>query len=230
MGRKPTPTHLKLLRGNPGKRPIHEEPEHESAADIPAPPEFLMAVAQQEWRRIAKGLYHLGLLTLVDENPLAAYCQAFGRWITAERAIKTMAERDLLTHGLMIKTTGGNAIQNPLVGTANKAASDMVRYASEFGFTPAARARIAAGSADSDANSKFAGLIGGSETHALRQAARRTRYRVYRNPDGPERDGTGEAIQAGAVAEEVHSGRVRTSPEESPGGAPGDPVDREEER
>ena len=37
-----------------------------------------------------------------------------------------MAERDLLTSGLMIKTTGGNAIQNPLVGTANKAASDMV--------------------------------------------------------------------------------------------------------
>ena len=42
----------------------------------------------------------------------------------------------------MIKTTNGNAIQNPLVGTANKAATDMVRFAAEFGMTPSARSRI----------------------------------------------------------------------------------------
>lgn len=69
-----------------------------------------------------------------------------------------VAERDLLTNGLMIRTVDGNAIQNPLVGTANKAASDMVRYASEFGFTPAARAHISAGA--SPGPSKFDGLIG----------------------------------------------------------------------
>lgn len=55
-----------------------------------------------------------------------------------------MAKRDPLTGGLMIKTTNGNAIQNPLIGTANKAMSDMVRYAAEFGMTPSARSRIKA--------------------------------------------------------------------------------------
>jgi P27 family predicted phage terminase small subunit len=55
-----------------------------------------------------------------------------------------MAEKDQLTGGLMIKTSNGNAIQNPLVGTANKAAADMMRYAAEFGMTPSARSRIAA--------------------------------------------------------------------------------------
>ena len=54
-----------------------------------------------------------------------------------------MAERDQLTSGLMIKTTNGNAVQNPLVGTANKAMGDMVRYAAEFGMTPSARSRVA---------------------------------------------------------------------------------------
>ena len=44
----------------------------------------------------------------------------------------------------MIKTSNSNAIQNPLVGTANKAAADMVRYAAEFGMTPSARSRITA--------------------------------------------------------------------------------------
>ena len=70
-----------------------------------------------------------------------------------------MAERDELTSGLMIKTTNGNAIQNPLIGTANKAARDMVRYASEFGLTPSARARVGL-NAEAARKSKFDGLIG----------------------------------------------------------------------
>ena len=159
-GRKPTPPYLKILRGNPGCRRLPEgEPKHERAPAIPEPPVFLLPTAKAEWRRLATGLYHMGLLTLVDERPFAAYCQAFGRWVAAEDALQAMAERDLLTNGLMIRTVDGNAIQNPLVGTANKAASDMVRYAGEFGFTPVARARIATGGLPGP--SKFAGLIAG---------------------------------------------------------------------
>jgi P27 family predicted phage terminase small subunit len=232
-GPRKLPTHLKLLRGNPSKRALPPEPEFDSAPDIPVPPAFLMPAAKAEWRRIAVGLYNMGLLSLVDEHPFAAYCQAFARWVNAEEAIARMAERDLLTKGLMIKTTGGNAIQNPLVGTANKAASDMVRYASEFGFTPAARARIAAGNANNSAQSKFSGLIGGlggSESDAARKAARRARYQVHRDPDGAERDGTGEAFQAGGMAEGVDSGHLPAASEWPPGSAPGDSVDREEER
>jgi P27 family predicted phage terminase small subunit len=40
------------------------------------------------------------------------------------------------------RTTKGNLIQNPLVGIANKAMADMVRYAAEFGMTPSARTRL----------------------------------------------------------------------------------------
>jgi P27 family predicted phage terminase small subunit len=47
-----------------------------------------------------------------------------------------------MTGGLMIRTTNGNAVQNPLIGVANKAMADMVRYAAEFGMTPSARSRI----------------------------------------------------------------------------------------
>ena len=78
--------------------------------------------------------------------------------MTAERAIAAMAANDQLTRGLMIKTTIGNAVQNPLVGTANKAASDMVRYAAEFGLSPVARARLAL-SVLAPHKSKFDGLV-----------------------------------------------------------------------
>lgn len=94
---------------------------------------------------MAKELFDLGLLTRIDRAALAAYCMAYERWVKAEEALTKMAARDLLTGGLMIKTINGNAIQNPLVGTANRAMLDVVKYAAEFGMTPAARSRIAAG-------------------------------------------------------------------------------------
>ncbi len=125
---------------------------------MPQAPEFLTTEARAEWDRVSAQLFHMGLLTDADVSPLAAYCQAYGRWMTAERAIATMAANDQLTRGLMIKTTNGNAVQNPLVGTSNKAASDMVRFAGEFGLTPVARARLAV-SAVAPHKSKFDGLV-----------------------------------------------------------------------
>ena len=43
-----------------------------------------------------------------------------------------------------LKLVTGNPGKNPLVGTANKAMSDMVRYAAEFGMTPSSRSRVRA--------------------------------------------------------------------------------------
>jgi P27 family predicted phage terminase small subunit len=140
-GRKPKPTHLKLVTGNPGKRKLNEA-EPLPASVLPSPPPHLGDEAKVEWGRISEELYRLGLLTGVDRTALAAYCQAYARWVQAEKAIAKMAEKDQLTGGLMIKTSNGNAIQNPLVGIANKAMADMVRYAAEFGMTPSARSRI----------------------------------------------------------------------------------------
>lgn len=142
-GRKPTPTHLKLVRGNPGKRKLNE---NEPAPDLarPVPPPHLSDEAKVEWGRVIDALYSCGLMTDIDRAALAAYCQAYGRWVQAEQALARMAERDELTRALMIKTSNGNAIQNPLVGTANKAMAEMVKYAIEFGMTPSARSRVTA--------------------------------------------------------------------------------------
>ena len=131
-GPPPKPTHLKLLTGNPGRRPINQK-EPMPKAVVPAPPDWLSAEAKAEWDNNIDELYACGLVTLLDRIPLAVYCQMVGRWERAERALTKMAERDELTEGLLIKTTNGNAIQNPIVGTANKAAADLMHYAKEFG-------------------------------------------------------------------------------------------------
>jgi P27 family predicted phage terminase small subunit len=161
-GPRPTPTHLKLLRGNPGKQAIgRPEPMPVVPIEIPPAPDYLVGYAVDEWDRIAVELHRLNLLTIVDINVLAAYCQAFKIWRTATETFTTMAERDPLMAGLMIKTSMGTAVQNPVYLTARQAAKDMVCYAAEFGLSPAARARIAAGIYQEKTASKFDGLLAG---------------------------------------------------------------------
>ena len=75
-GRRPKPTRLKVLTGNPGKRPLNpDEPKPERA--IPECPAELGPVARREWDRLGKELASLGLLTNLDRAALAAYCGAY---------------------------------------------------------------------------------------------------------------------------------------------------------
>ena len=71
-GRKPKPTKLKLLQGNPGRRPINKN-EPEPRPGIPRIPKWLKAhpTAVKEWRREAKILNEMGVLTLAEEGDLA---------------------------------------------------------------------------------------------------------------------------------------------------------------
>ena len=145
-GPKPKSAHLKLVRGNPGKRPIRAEVE--VAPSLPEPLPFLCNDAKAEWARVAPMLYALRLLSELDLAALAAYCSAYATWKQAHGALGEMAKHDPVSKGLMIKSKKGNLIQNPLLGIANTAAGNMVKYAADFGLTPSSRARIAAGPAE----------------------------------------------------------------------------------
>src|SRR5690606_37247509 len=82
-GRKPNPTALRRLNGNPGKRGYnHLEPV--APEGLPDCPPHLSELARAEWDRIAQVLYEMGVLTMVDRAALAAYCQAYARWAEAE--------------------------------------------------------------------------------------------------------------------------------------------------
>jgi P27 family predicted phage terminase small subunit len=125
-GRKPKPTVVKLVTGNPGRRPLNKR-EPKPKPGLPTPPGHLMAEAKTEWRRVAKYLHAMGLLTALDRAAVAVYCQAYGRWVRAELALEAMAEKEPATQALLMKTKSGNLIQNPLVGVANKAMDMMLK-------------------------------------------------------------------------------------------------------
>jgi P27 family predicted phage terminase small subunit len=132
-GRKPKPARLKLIDGNPGKRPIGREPQ--PPASQPTCPAHLSPTAKAEWKRLAPMLNQIGVLTQADRAVLAAYCQAYGRWVEAERRLKETPP--------LLKTPSGYAQQSPWLSIANKQIELMVRLMAELGLTPSARSRLA---------------------------------------------------------------------------------------
>jgi P27 family predicted phage terminase small subunit len=135
-GRKPLPSNVVRLRGNPGKRrPNDAEPR--PAPVVPSCPACLGDEARKEWKRLARELGDLGLLTRIDRGMLAAYCQAHALWVEAVSSLER--------YGTMVKSPNGFPMQSPYVAVANKQVDLMGRIAAEFGMTPSSRTRIRVG-------------------------------------------------------------------------------------
>lgn len=141
-GRRPKPTAMKELAGNPGHRPLNDsEPRPDTGA--PEMPKGMPAAARREWARIVPPLIQLGMLTSIDGKALAAYCDAYAHW--------EMARKEILKHGLLVEEpiTG---LEGAIIGTrykANPAVSEyntfsklMKSYLIEFGLTPASRSKL----------------------------------------------------------------------------------------
>ena len=139
-GRKPTPTHLKILHGNPGKRPLNDD-EPQPDRGIPSCPKHLDANAKKEWRRITKHLDAIGLMTHLDMAALAAYCQSFSRWVKLEEIVQRTGEV-LIDVDPDTKKPTGVLRPNPYLGALNKALRNMMACLSEFGLTPSSRTRL----------------------------------------------------------------------------------------
>jgi P27 family predicted phage terminase small subunit len=155
------PTHLKILRGNPGHQKLEpaREPRPALAPEPPEAPDFLSPYAREEWRRVIGEAHRLRLVTALDVQIFGAYCDAYSRWRTAAETIAEMAERDPVMHGQIVKTQSGGAAANPLMWICSSAAKSMLSFANELGLTPVARSRIAAGPLPTP--NKFQGYIRG---------------------------------------------------------------------
>ena len=135
-GRKPKPSHLRVLQGNPGHRPIPKD-EPRPSATRPSRPQWLLPEAKREWSRVVAELDNLGLLTIVDRATLAAYCQAYGRAVEAEKVLAKSQE------GMSYTTNQGQKHPLPEIGIAERAWQLVRAFAAEFGFTPSSRTRLA---------------------------------------------------------------------------------------
>ena len=151
-GRTPKPTALKILEGNPGKRPLNDkEPKPENKA--PKCPSWLEPEAKKEWERMAESMEAMGILTEIDKAAFAGYCQAYARWKEAEEFLSK--------HGTIFKTPSGYIQQVPQVSIAQTYLKAMKDFASQFGLTPASRTRIQVATDNSESDDPMLELLRG---------------------------------------------------------------------
>lgn len=148
---RPRPAALKLLNGrSPGRdsggRVVPTPPKFERCA--PDAPEWLSDEARAEWDRVVPGLDALGVLKPEDRAALAAYCDSWATYVAATR----QCEREGLT---LTNPDSGRVHAHPAVAVANTAARQMLRFAVEFGLTPASEQRLAAPTATDDDTDPF---------------------------------------------------------------------------
>jgi P27 family predicted phage terminase small subunit len=156
-GPKPLPPNVHMLRGNPSKLSAAQlmdslQPEIE----IPGCPPHLLPEARKEWKRITPELQRYGLVSRIDRAALALYCQAWARWVWAERelqrASKIAEERRAAAEatgkvwdggdGYTYPTKNGHLAYSPHWVIANKAMEQVDRYLASFGMSPSARGRV----------------------------------------------------------------------------------------
>ena len=150
-GRKPKPTALKLLGGNPGKRRLNAL-EPVLAPGVPECPATLTDEAKREWFRISSELVAAGLLTCADRAALAAYCQLWARWVAAEAMVAAMG-------AVLCNKKTKQCYTNPWTGVANRSAELMKGYLVEFGLSPSSRSRVKVNPPAKEED-KFASLFG----------------------------------------------------------------------
>lgn len=151
-GRRPKPTHLKAVAGNPGKRRLNKnEPQPEG--DLFEAPADLPDIGKVLWTQAIADAPP-GLLRRLDSRVLYVWCMA--------AALHSQAAHQVATVGALVKTKKNKElIQNPYLAVMNRQAQIMLRAAAEMGFTPSARSRVSAAprgaaSHDDDDFSEFA--------------------------------------------------------------------------
>jgi P27 family predicted phage terminase small subunit len=131
-GRKQKPTLLKLVTGNPGRRPMNAGEPEPVAAEV-NPPDWLDEEAKQKWAEVLK---LCPWITAADCDTLALYCDAFSHYRKAQRlSIRTP----------VVKTPEAKISKNPAWTARNEAFQQLRSAGSELGLSPSSRSGIFTG-------------------------------------------------------------------------------------
>ena len=140
------PTELKLLHGEKNKDRIRAD-EPKPRPITPEAPGTLDKYAKAEWKRMVPILERNRLLTEVDGNTLAAYCQLISLNIQTSKALKACGHK-MVAEKHTVDGAGNEFVEakaNPLVNQQLKIIAQLLPYFREFGLSPASRTKISTG-------------------------------------------------------------------------------------
>ena len=137
-GPAPTPTALRVLEGNPSKRPLNRQ-EPQPRARAPKCPDHLDDGAKKEWKRLLPILRRMRLVTEADGIALGNLCQSY--------STMAQAQAKLNRTGLLYGKEGQPIRASPLLRIIHECSDRINILCREFGLTPAARSRLQMNSA-----------------------------------------------------------------------------------
>mgnify|MGYP000935816214 CR=1 FL=1 len=143
---RPTPTILRLVKGNPGRRKINKR-EPKPRRVVPSCPAYLSDSGKIAWGRLTVILDRIGVLTEADALALERLCDCYSDILASRELI----ERDGRTYRTVNESGQELMKANPAVAQLRAAESAFRSYLIEFGLTPAARSKVTAAP---DANKK----------------------------------------------------------------------------
>ena len=130
-GRPRKPTALRLVHGTRDKHKNKSEPMPKGIAQ---PPDWMSDEAREHWWGLCPDLESIGLLTSIDTQAFAVYCQSYAELI--------QAEDELLKGGRTQTTKDGFVRKSPWLSVRDEAHKRMMQIGGQFGFSPASRTRI----------------------------------------------------------------------------------------
>ena len=134
LGRKPKPTQIKVVTGNPGKRPLnHNEPKFKLG--IKSMPSWIKGEAKKNWNRLIKILSAANIVTEADRSAFAIYCQLYSEIVELQSDI----DKEGFTH---YSDKTNRYFANPKVNILNTKQRLFISLSSEFGLTPSSRSRF----------------------------------------------------------------------------------------
>lgn len=134
-GAKPTPTVLKVLRGNPGRRPLNSREPQPGALSPVTPRELTDADARREWRRTIVPAIAIGQVTAADRVVAIAHCELWATW----RSQLIAAAKDGHVVGVGKRS---HPMPNTARVMANKTLQLLVKIDAELGLSPTSRSRV----------------------------------------------------------------------------------------
>ena len=147
-GRKPIPTNLKVIRGTAQPCRVNSQEPKPDKAKRPPAPRTLSELARKHWKRITKELEACGVLTNIDQDALAVYCELYAQWVEAGEMIKKKGMVIADPRYADRKTSEGRPMTVPVLSPYFKASlklsEQMKQMLCEFGMTPSSRSRIRA--------------------------------------------------------------------------------------
>lgn len=147
-GPQPKPERLKVLQGNFRPRTLDLSDGVNPEVALPTPPKYLSAEARKIWKRDGNELSSVGLISRLDIEQFAAYCQAAAHLALMERSLAArmavLAERGKdPAHAFIAVTPNGYEVQSVHMQLLSSLRDQVKKFGDAFGLSPSARARVA---------------------------------------------------------------------------------------